>query len=97
MKTEILYGEAMVGKTVVLTVREMTQMSEVLNNIKEVINNHQKKDEKKIYLTDDDLYKLEAIFMCILESDSDIAETCFDRYEKQAHKARTGADHDIDK
>ena len=44
-------------------------------------NNEYKKDEKKVYLNDDDLYRLESIFMCILESEADFAHTVFDSYE----------------
>lgn len=90
MKTNIITGEAMVGKNVAFTTMELTQMSEVLNKIETVINNHLDEKAKKIYLSDDDLYRLEAIFMCILETEHDYAITCFDRYEKssrEAHKA----------
>lgn len=89
METRIIEGNAMVGKNVAFTVRELTQMSEVLNKIEKVIENHQKDGEKKIYLDDNDLYRLEAIFMCVLESDFNIATTCFDRYEENMRKQRT--------
>ena len=93
MKTSIIEGNAMVGKNVAFTVRELTQMSEVLNKVEKVIENHQKDGEKKIYLDDNDLYRLEAIFMCILESDSDIATTCFDRYEEIMRTQRTDSNN----
>lgn len=81
MKTELIVKEAVVGKHVEFTTRELTQMAEMCDKIATVIDNHEKNEEKKVYLSDDDLYRLESIFMCILESENEIAKTVFDTYE----------------
>lgn len=80
MKTRIVKDFGIIGKSVEFTTEELRQMAQMCNKVVSVIDNHHKKDEKKIYLDDEDLYKLEAIFMCILETESDFAETVFDKY-----------------
>ena len=81
METKVITREAIVGKHVEFNSRELEQMAEMCDKIATVLDNHEKKDEKKIYLSDDDLYRLESIFMCILESEADFARTVFDCYE----------------
>lgn len=100
METKIIKDFGITGKSVKFTVEELRQMSQMCNKIVSVIDNHHKKDEKKIYLDDEDLYKLEAIFMCILETECDFAETVFDKYArtmKESRKREDGVDNDIDK
>lgn len=102
MKTDLITREAIVGKVVEFTTRELEQMAEICTKVVNVIENHRTPNQKKEYLTDDDLYRLEAIFMCILESESDINETDFDRYqvtmkENRIKEAKKGADNDIDR
>ena len=81
METKVITREAIVGKHVEFNSRELEQMAEMCDKIATVLDNHEKKDEKKIYLSDDDLYRLESIFMCILETESEVAKTVFDSYE----------------
>lgn len=81
METKVIIREAVVGKHVEFNSRELEQMAEMCDKIATVLDNHEKKDEKKIYLSDDDLYRLESIFMCILETEADFAYTVFDGYE----------------
>lgn len=81
METKVIIREAVVGKHVEFNSRELEQMAEMCDKIATVLDNHEKKDEKKIYLSDDDLYRLESIFMCILETEADFARTVFDGYE----------------
>ena len=81
METKVIIREAIVGKRVEFNSRELEQMAEMCDKIATVLDNHEKKDEKKVYLSDDDLYRLESIFMCILETESDVAKTVFDSYE----------------
>lgn len=81
METRVIIREAIVGKHVEFNSRELEQMAEMCDKIATVLDNHEKKDEKKVYLSDDDLYRLESIFMCILESEADFAHTVFDSYE----------------
>ncbi len=81
METKVIIREAIVGKHVEFNLRELEQMAEMCDKISTVLDNHEKKDEKKIYLNDGDLYRLESIFMCILEGDIDFAHTVFDGYE----------------
>lgn len=88
MRTELIHGEAIVGKHVAFTMVEIRQISEVLNKVEKVIESHNDDKAKNLYLSDDDLYRLEAIFMCILESESDYATTCFDKYEESMRKMR---------
>lgn len=97
MKTSIKTAEAIVGKTVEFTTQEMEQMAKVCDRVVEVLESHKTQDGKKQYLTDDDLYRLEAILMCILETESYIGTTCFDKYEKNARKQREIMDYNIDK
>lgn len=100
MKTELITREAIVGKHVEFTTRELEQMAEMCTKVVKVIENHRTPNQKKEYLTDDDLSRIEAIFMCILESESDINETDFDRYQRVMKENRAnekGADFDIDK
>lgn len=81
METKVIIREAIVGKHVEFNSRELEQMAQMCDKIATVLDNHEKKDEKKIYLSDDDLYRLESIFMCILETEADFAHTVFDTYE----------------
>lgn len=100
MKTELITRDAIVGKHVEFTTRELEQMAEMCTKVVKVIENHRTPNQKKEYLTDDDLSRIEAIFMCILESESDINETDFDRYQrvmKESRADKKGADFDIDK
>lgn len=88
METKVIIREAIVGKHVDFTSRELEQMAEMCDKISTVIDNHEKKEEKKIYLSDDDLYRLESIFMCILETESDVVKTVFDTYELTLRNSR---------
>lgn len=99
MKTSIKTAEAIVGKTVEFTTQELEQMAKVCNRVVTVLESHKTPSQKKPeYLNDDDLYRLEAILMCILESESDFGATDFDRYEYNMRQLRQqGADNDIDK
>lgn len=100
MKTKIKTAEAIVGKTVEFTTQELEQMAKVCNRVVEVLESHRTPSQapKKMYLTDDDLYRLEAILMCILETETDFGTTDFDRYEHNMREFRAkGADNDIDK
>lgn len=81
METKVIIRESIVGKHVEFNSRELEQMAEMCDKITTVLDNHEKKDEKKIYLSDDDLYRLESIFMCILETEANFAHTVFDDYE----------------
>jgi len=100
MKTKIIRDLGIVGKSVEFTTEELRQMAQMCNKVVSVIDNHHKKGEKKIYLDDEDLCKLEAIFMCVLETECDFAETVFDKYirtMKENRKREDGVDNDIDK
>ena len=99
MKTTIKTAEAIVGKVCEFTTQELTQMAKVCNKVVSVLESHKTPSQaKREYLTDDDLYRIEAILMCILESESDLGATDFDRYEAHMRELRTkGADNDIDK
>jgi hypothetical protein len=73
MKTELITRDAIVGKHVEFTTRELEQMVEICTKVVKVIENHRTPNQKKEYLTDDDLSRIEAIFMCILESEIELA------------------------
>ena len=102
METKVIVREAIVGKHVEFTTHELEQMAQICTKVVNVIENHRTPSQKKEYLTDDDLTRIEAIFMCILESESDIDETDFDKYQRimkqnRANEAKKGADNDIDR
>ena len=90
MKTKLRTAEAIVGKTVEFTTQELEQMAQMTVRVIEVLESHRTQSQapKKLYLTDDDLYRLEAIFMCILESEIDLGTTDFDRYEQHMREFR---------
>ena len=96
MKTTIKTAEAIVGKSVEFTMRELEQVAEICDKVVASLESVRTPNAKPVYLTKNDLERIEAIFMCILESESDIAETDFDRYIRLMHQTN-GADNDIDK
>lgn len=90
MRTTLEFGNSIIGKTVEFTTRELEQMAKVCNKVTSIIENHKSKDsEKKEYLSDDDLYRIEAILMCILEKECKVfGATDFERYEADMRKSR---------
>lgn len=96
METRIEKGMGVIGKSVRFTTEELRQMAVMCNKVVTVLDSHAEDSDKKLYLNDEDLQRLEAIFMCILETECDMFETCFDRYKRATRGADNGADNDID-
>lgn len=100
METRIEKGYGVIGKVVKFTTEELRQMSVMCHKVVTVLDSHTEDSDKKLYLNDEDLQRLEAIFMCILETENYMFETCFDRYKRGvSHGADNdshGADNDDD-
>lgn len=84
MVTKAIRGEGIKSYCIEdLTPREMEQISEMRSRVHEILHSHRPDSEKKIYLTDDELFTIEAILQTLLGIHSAAQQTsAFDHMKK---------------
>jgi hypothetical protein len=87
MKIKSEKSYAIVGTTICdIHNREMRQMHELNNRIKNVLNSHKGGSEKKEYISDDDLTLMHAILSVFTKEWSSLETSAFDDYLKELNK-----------
>lgn len=83
MVTKAIRGEGIKSYCIEnLTPHEFEQMCEMRTRVHKVLESHKHKSEKKVYLTDDELFIIEAMLQ-VLTGPYTVAETSdFDRMKK---------------
>lgn len=66
--------------------KEMRQMHELKNRIKNVLNSHKDNSEKKEYVSDDDLKLMHAILSVFTKEFADTQTSTFDKFLEEQNK-----------
>lgn len=69
--------------------REMRQMHELNNRIKNVLDSHKEGSEKKEYISDDDLKLMHAILSVFTKDFAESQESAFDTWMSEQDKPHT--------
>ena len=85
IKSEKTY--AIVGTSILdINNKEMNQMHELNNRIKNVLDSHKEGSEKKEYISDDDLKLMYAILSTFTKEYADTQTSAFDKFLKEQDK-----------
>lgn len=87
MKIESKQSYAIVSTTIRdINNREMRQMHELKNNIKDVLDSHKPNSKEKKYISDDDLKLMHAILSVFTKEYSSTQTSAFDDFLKEQDK-----------
>lgn len=83
MATKAIRGEGIISYSIEgLTPREFEQLCEMRTRVHEVLESHKHRSEKKVYLTDDELFLIEAMLEVLTGALAVIETSNFDRLKK---------------
>lgn len=83
MVTKAIRGEGITSYCIEnLTPHEFEQMCEMRTRVHEVLESHKHKSEKKVYLTDDELFTIEAMLNVLTGPYTVVGTSEFDKMKK---------------